>query len=237
MDYSPPGSSVHGILQARTLQWAVIPFPRGPSRPGNCTRVSGTASRSFTAWASRDAPKYRHGWGKRHQGLMWVNGNDIFQNSTNPKCPLQRHAGNDEARTSQPHYRAGSQQSSLGGWKACRCLVWVPLTLPPMSGSTCIFPATLSFTDDTIRQVPHRMTWRLVHRFTGKCILPLRTLYIPESWIRSELPVLWGLPTTSTSKQFSLKETGVLLLISRADKVPGQWKRTILKPSKRWLWL
>ena len=29
MDCSPPGSSVHGILQARILEWAAIPFSRG----------------------------------------------------------------------------------------------------------------------------------------------------------------------------------------------------------------
>ena len=29
MDCSPPGSSVHGILQARILEWVAIPFPRG----------------------------------------------------------------------------------------------------------------------------------------------------------------------------------------------------------------
>ena len=29
MDYSLPGSSVHGILQARILEWAAIPFSRG----------------------------------------------------------------------------------------------------------------------------------------------------------------------------------------------------------------
>ena len=33
MDCSPPGSSVHGILQARTLEWVVIPFSRGSSWP------------------------------------------------------------------------------------------------------------------------------------------------------------------------------------------------------------
>ena len=27
MDYSPPGSSVHGILQAKILEWVVIPYP------------------------------------------------------------------------------------------------------------------------------------------------------------------------------------------------------------------
>ena len=33
MDYNMPGSSVHGILQARILQWVAMPFSRGSSRP------------------------------------------------------------------------------------------------------------------------------------------------------------------------------------------------------------
>ena len=33
VDCSPPGSSVHGISQARILQWVVISFSRGPSWP------------------------------------------------------------------------------------------------------------------------------------------------------------------------------------------------------------
>ena len=33
MDCSPPGSPVHGILQARILEWAAIPFSRGSSQP------------------------------------------------------------------------------------------------------------------------------------------------------------------------------------------------------------
>ena len=40
MDCSPPGSSVHGILQARTLEWVASPFPRGFSQlrePGSPT--------------------------------------------------------------------------------------------------------------------------------------------------------------------------------------------------------
>ena len=31
VDYSPPGSSIHGILQARTLEWVAISFSRGSS--------------------------------------------------------------------------------------------------------------------------------------------------------------------------------------------------------------
>ena len=40
MDCSPPGSSVHGILQARILEWTAIPFSRGSSRPRDRTHVS-----------------------------------------------------------------------------------------------------------------------------------------------------------------------------------------------------
>ena len=40
MDCSPPGSSVHGIFQARILEWVAIPFSRGSSWPRNQTWVS-----------------------------------------------------------------------------------------------------------------------------------------------------------------------------------------------------
>ena len=34
MDYSPPGFSVHGILQTRILEWVAIPFPGDLPDPG-----------------------------------------------------------------------------------------------------------------------------------------------------------------------------------------------------------
>ena len=40
MDHSPPGSSVHGILQARILDWVAMPFSRGSSLPRDRTCVS-----------------------------------------------------------------------------------------------------------------------------------------------------------------------------------------------------
>ena len=45
MDCSPPGSSFYGILQARILEWVVIPFSRGSSWPRDWTLVSCTADR------------------------------------------------------------------------------------------------------------------------------------------------------------------------------------------------
>ena len=40
MDYSLPGSSVHGILQARVLEWVAMPSSKGSSQPGGQTHVS-----------------------------------------------------------------------------------------------------------------------------------------------------------------------------------------------------
>ena len=40
MDCSPPGSSVHGIFQARILEWVAMPSSRGPSQPRDRTHVS-----------------------------------------------------------------------------------------------------------------------------------------------------------------------------------------------------
>ena len=55
MDCSPSGSSVHGIFQARALEWVAISFSRGSSQPRDQTRVSHIAGRRFTVWATREA--------------------------------------------------------------------------------------------------------------------------------------------------------------------------------------
>ena len=57
MDCSPPASSVHGILQARILEWvACPPSPRGSSLPRDQTQVSHIGSGFFTIWATRKGP-------------------------------------------------------------------------------------------------------------------------------------------------------------------------------------
>ena len=58
VDFSPPGSSVHGILQARILEWVAISFSRGSSWPRDWTQVSHIAGRCFNLWATREAPIY-----------------------------------------------------------------------------------------------------------------------------------------------------------------------------------
>jgi len=47
--YNPKDYTVHGILQARILEWVTFPFPRGSSQPREQTQVSHIAGGFFTA--------------------------------------------------------------------------------------------------------------------------------------------------------------------------------------------
>ena len=60
MDCSPPGSSVHGIFQARILEWVAIFFSRVSSWPRDGTQVFRIAGRRFTVWAIREARTHTH---------------------------------------------------------------------------------------------------------------------------------------------------------------------------------
>ena len=59
MDCSLSGSSVHGILQARILEWVAMPFSRGSSQPRDQTWVSRIAGGRFIVRATREAQKRR----------------------------------------------------------------------------------------------------------------------------------------------------------------------------------
>ena len=57
----PLDCTVHGILQARILEWVTSPFSRGSSQPRDRTQVSCIAGGFFTSWATREAQKYWSG--------------------------------------------------------------------------------------------------------------------------------------------------------------------------------
>ena len=54
MDCSPLGSSIHGIVQGRILEWVAISLSSGSSQPRNWTWVSCIACKFFTSWATRE---------------------------------------------------------------------------------------------------------------------------------------------------------------------------------------
>ena len=74
MDCSPPGSSVHGILQARTLEWVAIPFSRGSFQPRKRTLVSCTAGR----WCRDDVVSTANSWAPCPDLLEETSGGEIF---------------------------------------------------------------------------------------------------------------------------------------------------------------
>ena len=63
MDYT-----VHGILQARVLEWVAFPFSRGSSQPRDQTQVSHIAGGFFTSWATRKA---HNGKSSEQTGMSW----------------------------------------------------------------------------------------------------------------------------------------------------------------------
>ena len=70
MDCSPPGSSVHGISQARILEWAAISFSRGPSQPRDQTSnlwVSCIGRQILYSWA----PGKLDRWVINHVKILW----------------------------------------------------------------------------------------------------------------------------------------------------------------------
>ena len=60
VDCGLPDSSVHGILQARVLEWGATAFSRGSSQPRDQTQVSRIGGRRFKLWATREAPSMCH---------------------------------------------------------------------------------------------------------------------------------------------------------------------------------
>ena len=91
MDCSPPGSSVHGILQARILGLVAISFSRASSLPRDQTQVFWIAGRFFTVWATREAHPL-HICGQMPQALHFLGREteiwrgEICLKSWLPKC-------------------------------------------------------------------------------------------------------------------------------------------------------
>ena len=104
------GSRVHGILQARILEWVAFPFSRGSSQPRDQTWVSSTAGRFFTNWATREAHTVEvtnrsKGLGlidKVHEGL-WMEVHDIVQEAVIKTIPTKKKCKRKNGCLSRPY--------------------------------------------------------------------------------------------------------------------------------------
>ena len=70
MDCNPTGFSVHGILQARVLEWVAMPFSRESSWTRCWTWVSRIEVRFFTIWAT--SVQFSHSVMLKHQSFQWM---------------------------------------------------------------------------------------------------------------------------------------------------------------------
>ena len=85
MDCSPPGSSVHGILQARILEWVAVPFSRRSSQPRDRTQVSHIAG-GFLILSEPPGKPSKTGTG----GLLLLQGIFLTQELNGVSCTAGR---------------------------------------------------------------------------------------------------------------------------------------------------
>ena len=71
MDCNLPRSSIHGLFQARVLEWVAISFSRGTSQPRNRTWVSHIVGRCFTIWTTRWILNH---WHTREVPILFLTG-------------------------------------------------------------------------------------------------------------------------------------------------------------------
>ena len=89
MDCSPPGSSIHGILQARVLEWIAISFSRGSSLPRDWTRVFLIAGRCFTiCWGRSSKIRIQMLAGLNSHLEAWLGKDLILRTSGSWQGPL-----------------------------------------------------------------------------------------------------------------------------------------------------
>ena len=123
MDCSLSVSSVHGIFQARILEWFAISFSRGSFQLRKWTCVSCTAGRFFTHWASREGPlMILKPYAKSSCRKLPTPGKRVAR--TLPRC-FSKWPGNDPsgAWCSRSHRSDAKGLSSKGqlvpGWTVC----------------------------------------------------------------------------------------------------------------------
>ena len=79
MDCSLPGSSVHGIFQARVLEWVAIPFSQGSSWPWDWTWVSCITGGFLTVSATREAPTMTQNFNQRTDDLKSIKNHQLMK--------------------------------------------------------------------------------------------------------------------------------------------------------------
>ena len=102
--------TIHGILQARILEWVAFPFSRGSSQPRDRTLVSHIAGRFFTSWATREAQghlktlvKFIIGEGEKKWVLSWWLLEQSFEKQFGSIYPNVKYASHSTQHSTSKH--------------------------------------------------------------------------------------------------------------------------------------
>ena len=147
---SLPVFSVHGILQARTLEWVGIPFSRGSSPPRDWTQASYIAGRVFTIWATRELNSITQIKLRRQPLILWISwglGHIYFQRYD--KRTIKGH--------SQHNQSYGSSSSHVWMWELNYNKSWVPKN---WCFWTVVLEKTLQSPLDCKEIYPEDTSWR-----------------------------------------------------------------------------
>ena len=143
VDCSPPGSSIHGLLQARILEWVAISFSRVSSWPRDRIRVSRIASRCFNLWTTREA--HYHSLNQRRFERSFPspanNWDGPLKASGFRRCLLVR------GQVEGPSHRCGPRSYFCPTHRGPTLSSWLPQGLVWQGGSSQVFrsPARVLF--------------------------------------------------------------------------------------------
>ena len=171
MDYSLPVSSVHGIFQARVLEWAAISFSRGSFQPRDWTHIScisSIAGRVFYHLTTWEAPVIIVQFSSVTQSCLTLC--DPMDCST-PGLPVQHqqleltqthvHWVGDAIQPPQPlpspsppTFNLSQHQHSINS-----SLKWLHLSRSPLCGSTFFRPLVSNYSDEKFSQLPWLGYW------------------------------------------------------------------------------
>ena len=169
MDGSLPGSSVHGILQARILEWVAVSLSRGTSRPRDQTQASCIGKWVLYHWATREALLLSQidlntQRGQRTNGQYMLNyswdTNQICARPTcPPTCPLHPHSWWKGEQTES------SLLEALESWALARRWEYQSFLMPPPLG---MLPSYwhLSFATCSLKEC-----WMIFHGIHGPHLL------------------------------------------------------------------
>ena len=170
-DCTPPGSSVHGILQARILEGVAIFFSRRSSRPRDWTQVSCIADRFFTIWATREAVS------------CCINKQKISQPSVLSGFQMWiRAPQSDPVYATTPHgdcWRAGEIQKAW--WT--RKQAWPQIAEVYVRGMNSVRPEACIFPNIEC-SIPQLNTWSAMFRLSALFVANLYRAWLPllPSW-------------------------------------------------------